>query len=499
MSGKCQFSSMLHTLKNVKVCWKVLPLFCGMLGIGSVASAATFKHVYDELLASNPEYQAELFRYKARRQVIVQARSRLLPQVSLTGTYSVIDEGRETIDDDVLASQSEANNISDSSGNEGSETPRLEGFSFEGESVPAVDDYESNTATLRLVQPIIDREKWAGFRQAVSSAKESKLELDKTHEELFLKLVRAYLGFASIHAQLSIVDQELDALNEQNELTESRHRERLGNLTDVYETNSRYLSVSANKERFIADQQRFESELVELLGEEIFARINQERLSLNIAFIATWVKNHSLDDLFDESSSIDPDIKLAKQKVKTAQYRYQQQNSGFMPTLSLEAQSSISETTDSFFTNEEERTRNELMLRLTIPIFSGFDTYSKSKAAYLNIQSAKESLRAENVSHDKGVRTAFSRFYANQKRVLLLERSYENIKKAVELRRQGYLQGLSSNLNFLDALNNSYSSFRQLETAKYDLAISWIEAISTVKNVGEEQALQINSLFELDQ
>ena len=469
-------------------------LFCVIVLLMSspVAQAKNFLKIYQSLLESNPEYQAELIRYKASKQIVVQARAGLLPQVSLTGTYGIIDEKRDSRDEDILETQ--ANNIVSNAGN--GETPSLSGFSFEGESVPTRDEFESNTATLRLVQPIFDRGRWSNFKVAKSTVKESKFLLEQIHEQLFLRLTEAYFGLASIDSQLLIIEKELEALREQTNLTEDRHKERLGNLTDVYETNSRLLTVKADRENFLANRKLFETELIELIGEKAFALFYDNNFIMTIGQINEWIEQSDVNNLQKTALLVDTEVNLAKQRIRTARYQYRQQNSGFTPRLSLEAQSSISKTSNNIFADEDDRRRDEIMLRLDIPIFSGFDTYSRTKEAYLNIQSAKETLRAENDAQRQEVSSSYANLLANKNRVSLLEKSFENITKAVDLRRQGYLQGLSTNLNFLESLSLSFANQRQLVSAKFDYISSWVQVLSVTRNLDRIDAVQIDSLLK---
>jgi len=465
----------------------VVGAIVSMISAGpSWASSMDFKEAYDAMLHHSARYQAQLQRQNASRHGIGKARAGFLPTVSLSGSYGLIQENNDIRQRSIAESQESASNTAS-----GSETLGLTGLSLEGAPVPFRGEYENGEASIDLTQTIIDRKKWVGYGRAKSKAKEAKLDLIEIKETLTLELARAYFGWLSARDVLEITSKELESLSKHKNLTSERHQEKLGTLTDVYEADSRYQLVYADQLDASKEKDQFEYQLKLLTGEYVQ---NLSSLSQEVKIPEPIEVN--IDELVDKAQQHDSKVRLAKQRVATANYDVKNENANFLPTLSLSAQSRITTSEFSSVSNDEDLRRNQVMLLLEVPLFAGFGNYARAKEAKYNLKAQQLEYRNEFEETEQRVRDSHTEMLVNYERMKIIEQAYISAQNALSLREQGYLDGLSSNLDLLDATRDSYRTERAWRRAQYAYIVSSLQAVANIREITEQDVIAVNQLLD---
>lgn len=458
-----------------------------------------FVGAYKVALTQNGDYQAQLYRYKASKSDVWAARSALLPQLSIQGSYGAVEEFRDVLDGpfngrpvgvpDPLPEPEEGESTPEEDEAEEPQPLEIGGLSLQGRSVPIEDDYETGTVSLNLEQTLFDRKKWTTIGRSKSLREEQRLELLETREALILDLVAAYTGVLGAQDRAEISQRELAALGRHRDLTLQRYREGLGTLTDSHESESRYQLVLADSLQNDFEINQFQNRLTVLLGEQV-ARVSPLHEDFNAVTSVT-----GSDDYIVERPSLfkTNDVLLAEQRVRSARYQAKNANADFWPTLSLVGSSRYTRETFSLLTTDNENYRNQVMLQLEVPLFAGFGTFASSRAARHELYASKAGAK---ISRDRAIANFMdseANFRASYQRLLAFERANQSSQHALALRQKGYLEGLSSNLDLLDALRDSFRTERSYRTAIYDYLVRYFDYVASHREITDSDIEFLNS------
>src|SRR5690349_21749607 len=165
--------------------------------------AAGLVHVYETALANDPVYQAAIHENSAGQEFAAIGRSALLP--SLSASFSINQNHQD----------------------------------FTRGSITLHRNYESQTATIQLRQPLINLGAFAGYKQGVSKTNQSNAEFSARSQELILRVVSAYIDAKYAEDKLALATAQQAALAEQRRANERMFEKGEGTKTDVLETQAR--------------------------------------------------------------------------------------------------------------------------------------------------------------------------------------------------------------------------------------------------------------------
>lgn len=461
-----------------------------LIGVfSSSVYAMDFQSAYDLMLKNNGDYQAELHQYKASRYDAGEALSNYFPSVSLSADYGHSQGYNKAFDQPIINGM--GNSINETDGSEVSEPSLAGGVRFDGLAVSSQGEYDSGSATFNLTQPIINKALWNNVSRAKSQSKESYYELLIKRETLILELLKAYTNLLNAKDEQRILSEELAALDKHRNLTKRRHEEGLGTLTDVYEAESRYKLAAASLLSARFEIGVFTRELEVLVGEKI-SDVDQV-LGSYVASLDIGLEG------FDPENIKNNNILLAEQSVKTALYERRRRRSAFLPTLNFRAQSSYNRSEFSNISNESDNQSNRLFLELEVPLFSSFGNFAAVKSATHTLKSEKALLRDTLNQERNAMVNSRLNYRTSYERLVAFEDAYKASKQALDLREKSFLEGLSSNLDLLDAVRDTYRSERSWRDAVYALINSKMELIASIREISDADIDDVNAIFTVSE
>ncbi len=287
-----------------------------------------------------------------------------------------------------------------------------------------------------------------------------------------------YTGYLEATELEIITGRELNALNRHKELTSKRFEDGLGTATDVGEAGSRYQLVYAD---FL--QAQFEVQRTVKQLEALLAGASGRLAKLAPDFS---ISKLSLPDLPSIEFDSTHDTLLAKQQVRSAKYQLKQTTSQFLPVLRLAGRSRYFDQQDSIFGPESQTISNSVMLELEVPIFAGFGRVAQRSNAKHELRAAKALEQDVLLESQSSFDIAKLNLQLSFSRLKALEAAYTASKSALTLREKGYLEGLSSNLDLLDALRDTFRSERLFRSAVYEFFRQHYQFVSTYREISDE-------------
>ena len=427
------------------------------------ASALDLFDIYQHALKNDSRYQQQIYTNEANRELVPQSRSSLLPDLNATGDYAWRADERDQIVEE---------------GDQPS-TVHTEG------------NYTSQRARLVLSQVLFDRRAWLEFKQAQSTFLVSENRLEDEYQAMVFRVIQAYFNTLNKIDLVKVGINELAAFNEHQLLTEQRYKEKLGTLTDVLESQSRFLFSQASLIRAKAEKENAMNELEELSGlaemeinpldksyqPEMFSDMDDER----------WHQAGSNDAL---------SILIARQELKSVELEIKKNRSKFLPDLRLEASSFVDGNELNPVAFQKDFRRDEVAVRLNVPLFKGLGTRAEVKEAMRRLDAANESLKVAQKDTTKRVSNDLNSVKASYLSFIALKDSYMKSNQALQLRKRGFLEGLSSNLDLLRSYQDVYRTERDWINASYRYIFDRATLFRDVGGLSEEIVEAMNSYIE---
>ncbi|MGU1498792.1 TolC family outer membrane protein [Pseudomonas aeruginosa] len=394
--------------------------------------------IYQEAAKNNADIAAARADYRARREVVPQARAGLLPNLSAGANYgdtrTEIDSPSATISRSGLV-------------------------------------YQAN-----LSQPLFRADRWFQLQAAEATSEQAALELSATEQNLILQSAETYFAVLRAQDTLASTKAEEAAFKRQLDQANERFDVGLSDKTDVLEAQAGFDTARANRllaERAVDDA--FQA-LVTLTNRE-FRNIEGLQHSLPLLTpepndATTWVNTAAAQNLNLQASYF---------AVNAAEETLRQRKSGHAPTLDAVVSYQKGDNDSLGFTNSGafgaprysgDVSQRSIGLQLNIPIYSGGLTSSQVREAYQRLgqtEQLRESLRRQVVQN---TRNLFRAVNTDVETVQARRQSIISNQSALEATEIGYQVGTRNIVDVLDAQRQLYSAVRNYNDARYDYILN---------------------------
>lgn len=399
--------------------------------------------VYQEAVKNNASLAAARAQYLARIEVVPQARSALLPNLSATGT---VQDTRTSIDsvETAQGSNSPANSRSGNS-------------------------YQAN-----LSQPLFNAAAWYQLKAAEATSQQASLEYSAAEQDLILQSARVYFTVLRSQDSLATSKAEEEAFKRQLDQANERFDVGLSDKTDVLEAQASYDTSVAN--RILAQQQvdnAFQA-LTTLTNRE-YRSVDGVRHSLPIlpptpSDAKAWVDTASQQNLRLLSSNY---------AVDAAGEALSQSKSGHAPTVTAVARYGSGDNDNFGFNNPaagarygSDVTESTIGLQLNVPIYSGGLTSSQVRQSYEQLnqsEQSREELRRQVVQNTRDLYRAVS---ADVQQVQARKQSVISSQSSLEATQIGYQVGTRNIVDVLNAQRALYTAVRFYNDSRYAYIIN---------------------------
>ncbi|MDO9623340.1 MAG: TolC family outer membrane protein [Pseudomonas sp.] len=391
--------------------------------------------VYQEAANNNADLAAARADYQARREVVPQARSGLLPNLSAGANLS---DSRTQID-------SPANTTSRSG-----------------------TVYQTN-----LSQPLFRADRWFQLQAAEASSEQAALELSAIEQTLILQSAETYFAVLRAQDTLASTKAEEAAFKRQLDQANERFDVGLSDRTDVLEAQAGFDTARAN--RILANRQ------VEDAFQALITLTNREHPALEGIEHSLPILPPTPNDAkawVDTAAAQNLNLQASNYAVNAAEETLRQRKSGHAPTLDAVASYQKGDNDSLGFSNSGASTfsgdveQRSIGLQLNIPLYSGGLTSSQVREAYQRVNQSeqlRESLRRQVVQNTRDLHRAVN---TDVETVQARKQSIISNQSALEATEIGYQVGTRNIVDVLDAQRQLYNSVRTYNFARYDYILN---------------------------
>lgn len=421
---------------------------------------------YQRAESHEPRFQAEFFDSQAREEVYHQARSALLPQLSVYARQSQISQ-------DIVSSDNEV---------------------FDGGQT----DYPTTVYGLSLSQSLYDYSRWAAFRQSREEVRQVASELEAARQGLLLRVTERYLEVLALHENVGFLRAERREVEASVALAAARHAEGLAREVDLLDAQARALRVEARELELVNRLHDALNALAEMIGEvPAQMRLIDEELPMvtpSPDSVQAWV------DLAVERN---PLLKAAGLAQQIAIQEERIRKGGHYPTLDISLNYEDDQTEGSLFGGSSQVQTTELRVTLNVPLYSGGLTSSQVRQARRALDAAAARQRQVRSEVEREVQSAYQGILTAMARERALRGSLQASERIAQTRQLEWESGMAPMVDLLDAERDLFFSRSELAAARYDYVISvlrlkYAAGVINMADLAEIDAMMLEPVHPLE-
>jgi outer membrane protein len=437
-------------------------LVTSLLALSINSPADSLLDIYNDALENDPQYKSAEFSYLSGKEIKVQGRAGLLPNISISAQTNW---------------------------NEYYQDGNLE------------NEYNNFSSSARLTQPLIRLDSWFKYRQSKFLTDAAEADFAYSQQALIVRTAELYFNVLRAIDNLSAARSEEKAIKKQLDQIRQRYEVGLAAVTEVQEAQLAFDLSLASRTRVEGEVYTAKEALNALVGREIL----------------------SLDGLVNDLNVTDP-VPASKEewarKAVENNFRLQAANlrklasknnarsvaSNHLPKVDIVGVQTESETNQYAYdglntggafniTVPDETQRDTYSLQLSMPIFQGGAVISRTKQAYAESNKSSEEALFTERSVIQDVRSQYSNVVTLVANLRAQKQAVVSATSALEATKVGYEVGTRNIVDLLQAEKNLYSAERNLSNAKYDYLITTLRLHLAAGTLNPENLIEINNLL----
>ncbi len=433
---------------------------------------ATLKQLLESALQRNQSLEVSRYEEEITEQKIVQTRAKTLP--SITGSGNVANNFKRQ----VIVLPAGAFPSTDGSVSE-SPTALVAGTAY------------SSSLGVEASQPLFDMAAFTGLKASQAGREYSKLSTWQSEEEVINQVAQSYYNILASWETISLQDSTVRNLQKLVAAAQGQYNNGLARKLDLDRLKVNLINAQSQRTQSLNQLTTQTNQLKVLLGVPF-----ETSLALaNVAFekLEHQVANTPTPDEFDvnnktEIKLLDSQLRLSELQRKATRAENYPRLSGYFSYNYNVMSSQLGEA----FTGRGSAITygmGSFGLRLSVPLFSGLDRYSRVKQNSIQIRQLEKQRESALLSAN----ASYSNARIQMSNILeTLKSQNENVKLATEVyasSQSNYKLGIASLTDLLDA-QNSYTEAKNIYTREllnYKLAeLETLRSTGTVRSLLNE-------------
>lgn len=432
---------------------ELLPFLIGLSlgGFSAMCQAENLLQVYKQAKESNPELRKTAADRNALFEKINEARSPLLPQISLTAGY-LYNRG-----------YCYANNINST----------------------------MTSGSLALTQTIFDMSKWRTLTLQEKTAGIADVTFQTSSQHLILDTTTAYFSVLSAIDVLSYTQAQKQAIYRALDQTTQRFSVGLVAITDVQNARANYDTIRASE---VTARNTLDNALEKL--RHVTGTLYLELASLDTDRFSTQ-SPEAVNNLLKEAEAHNLNLLSARLSQDLAREQIRLAQTGYMPSINISASTDINNTKYSGSSSSDNTDRdigqNKIGLSVNLTLYSGGATNSQVKQAQYSFVGASESLESAHRSLVQTIRSSFNNVNASISSINAYKQAVVSAQSSMDAMEAGYQVGIRTIVDLLNATTTLYNAKQQLSNARYTYLINQLNIKSSLGILSENDLLAFNS------
>jgi outer membrane protein len=355
---------------------------------------------------------------------------------------------------------------------------------------PGSSSYGSNTSALTISQPIIKVPAYIKIEQADVSIEQAKLALVASEQDLILRLAGSYLNFLAAQDAVGLAKAEKQAMAKQFDLAQMRMGSGLGTISQVHETEARYMLSQAREIDAINKLDDARGALKEIVGIDVGAL-----KSFEDDFEAATPQPSEPDAWVRAALEQNLSLQARGLALEIAGLEIRRQQAGYLPTVSLAASHIDQDTGGSVFGRGSNVTTDEVGMKLNFPFFEGGMTRSMVREAEARREKAMQEREQEYRKTERMARSSILSVVSSIQTMSALRRAVLAQENTLETKLKGLRSGVNTSVQVVDAYRLYYGAQRDFLQARYDYLLNRLKLKQSIGTLSRQDLEVIAELL----
>jgi outer membrane protein len=441
------------TMKN----FRLLPLSLSLLAALTLpVHAQSLLELYESARSFDAAYQSAKAQYDASMALSDEAKSNILPTVSLSASGS---NGQINI---IESSPPQTNR-----------------------------NFTNQSATLNASQPLYRPSNFAQYQQGKKQADLAQTQLLTAEQDLIVRTSQAFFDVLNAQDTLTFVQAQKTAVSEQLASAKRNFEVGTATITDTREAQARFDLVVAQEIAADNDLRIKKLALDQLVGKTNTAPA--QLASYNLPEVLPPDVNFWIQQAMDTH----PTIRQLRIALEIAQLEVSKAEAGHKPTLDLVASYGYNDNSNGTITNNvtSKSTTGIVGLNFNMPLFAGFFTQNRIKETLALENKARSDLEAAQRNISQGIRAAFYGVVSGLGQTKALEAAEASSQSALDANKLGYQVGVRINIDVLNSQSQLFQTKRDLAKARYDVLVGGLKLRQANGTLKTDDLQGVNSLL----
>lgn len=438
-----------------------LAALLSMVGHVSV-QAADLMRIYHEALTQDAQYRSARAAHQAAQEKLVQGRSGLLPNVTLSGFRT--------------EQQVNADNI----------------FTGAGTINPQAVTIHGRGVTISATQPLFRMENIIIYQQSKNEVGRADAQFIVAAQDLILRVAQAY--FDALDAQIDVEVAEAQKKAILVQLAQAKRNFEVGTATivDTNEAQARHdliISQEIAARNALEIKKRTLQGIIDRFPEHLEGTrdVAADLAKLQYATMEEWV--HAAED---KNFS----LKIQKTVYEIAQQEVKRMWAQHYPTVDLVAQYSDQSGVGGAITGRGiDLVSKSIGVQLNVPIFQGFSTQSRVREALSLQEKALNDLENTKRNIILQVRQQYLNVTNGIAQINALKQALKSSQTQLDSTALGQQVGVRTEVDVLNAQQQTFAAKRDLAKAYHSYLMARLRLSAEAGELDEDRLLQINAML----
>lgn len=351
-------------------------------------------------------------------------------------------------------------------------------------------NYSTQNYAFSVRQPLFNKEAFAGYNSARAYVRSQEQLLNEEQGKLMLKVAEAYLQILYTEEKVALLQRRIDAVTRQLDQAGKRYRQGAGTVVEVSEAQASLEMARAEHVQAIGDLEDVRQGLWRMTGEPVAidAYLDPARLPQEFSTSA------ALDFWLQSAGEHNPEIMAARYAVEAARQDIEKKRAGHYPSVDLVGVRSYSEN-DSNNTLGASFDTTTLAVQLSMPLYAGGYVSANVRQAQSRLSAAEETLRSKEREMTVSIRKYFNGIQSQRLSVSAYQQAVSAAEIAFDGASKGFMAGIKTNVEVLDAQQKLYSNRLELSNARYALISNLINLKHRAGLLNEDELAKVSRLF----
>ena len=455
-----QYNTLIVRPLKQSTTMKAIALFSASLLFAPMVAAENMLDVYKTAKDNDAVLGAANASYAASKELVPQARSRLLP--TLGGSVN---------------------------------TSKTDRSIFIGGQTGSSEMFNDNSWNAQLRQPVLNLASWYTLGSAKSSVEAASMQLEAENQDLVVRVIEAYLNILRTKDRLDTTDAEVTAVKRQLEQVQQRFEVGLVAITDVLESQAVYDSTVVRRIQAESDHDISFETLSTLTGRSYdkLARLSQSLpiVNPNPKDEEAWVGTAMSSNL---------GIKAAAAQLAAAKSDVRARRSDHLPTIDATATyaENVTGGQNFFGANAGDTTTENTIyaLQLSVPLYQGGVVRSRVREANARVTQSREQLLNQKRLVTRNTRNLFKSVATDVVRVDARLKAIRSAQSALEATETGYEVGTRNIVDVLQAQQRLFSSQFDYADSRYNYVLNLMRLKQSTGKLTQEDLEELNQFVD---